>query len=327
MEFGEDMETRQSSAEIIELNDKAASDIALFCDIAESKGANLTLSQIIQLTSLGVDEAQLSRAWSNHEKLNAEFEIESGVVYKKGAADDPSSKLEFGERARRASSNVDFANRFGRYLANNNTLVLSISGSTSYQSVSRHDDLDFFCILKKDRVWIFLCRALLLARLFRSLDKKSPSICLSYVMDEDYARGEFTRPQDGLFARDALSTMVIHGESYYNALLKESAWMERYFRSMYASRTKHATEEVLPRSRKPSLVTRIVNYGLYLLAGNYIRVKSHLLNRRFAREGKTDRLFKLRMGSDHCIYESVNYLELRKKYEGLELSKQWKEIR
>ncbi len=135
-------------------------------------------------------------------------------------------------------------------------------------------------------------------------------------MDEEYAQGEFASSQDALFARDALTTRVLHGIEYYNALLVRCGWMANYFPRLYHSHVDRSGHAASIPSDTP-VFKRVVNMFLYHTAGAYIRVKSYLLNRKLAKEGKTDSNFLLRIGRDHCIYESFSYMKLRSMYIGL----------
>ena len=313
------METEQesSSESAFQLSPEKASDIALFCSVAKANDADLSLREIIQLTSLDISEADLERAWRVNADLQSKYHIDSGMVYaKENATRKQIVDSERWTRIERATSNIAWAKKFAAYIKGNNSLVLSISGSTSYLSVARGDDLDFFCIERKDTVWRFLVKSLIKARIFRLAHEGSPWLCLSYVMDEEYAGSEFSSNKDGLFARDAISTIVVHGDKYYGSLLKKSAWMEQFFPKMYRSRIMSADDGV--GSTKSGTFDRVLNYVLYLTAGTYIRIKSHLLNKKFERMGERSRLFKLRIGPDHCIYESRSYIQLRAMYSKLE---------
>lgn len=318
MECGADttIEGETMGPQTVLLSHEEASNIELFCSIAQENGHCLTLKQIIELTSLKLSEEELIATWNTSVSLGAKYIIDEGIVYERGVKDRALSKKELLERERRAEFNIRLARNFLGYLGKPNSLVLSISGSTSYLSVSEKDDLDFFCIARTRSMWLLMLRALILARLFRLVCKGTPQICLSYVMDEQFASKEFLTPQDGLFARDALSTIVIHGEEYYGALLKKSKWMERYFPSLYRSKT--LPQKEVPGTLPINSLVKIVNHFLYFTLGSYIRVKSYLLNRRFTYASAHERLFTIRLGADHCIYESVNYLNLRKKYSKIE---------
>jgi len=145
------------------------------------------------------------------------------------------------------------------------------------------------------------------------VQKDSPWLCLSYVADEQFAKREFASNRDGLFARDAVSARVVQGEEFYSDLLRENSWMAEYFPKLYSLQVAKSSNES-NKVKRDSTFTRIINMFLYYTAGSYIKLKSHLLNRKFSRDRKISSLFKLRVGVDHCIYESQDYLRLRKMY-------------
>ncbi len=319
MEFGRDMETENPQISPI-LNEKTLLNMKLFCDVAKANGASVSLKELIELTSIDFTEQQLAQSWNDYEILSSRFRIASGIVLESLVEDDPNSaKLtlrkteEISENFQRAISNISFATRFGSFLGSDSFKVLSISGSTSYLSASKTDDLDFFCISESGRMWKSFVKSLILARSFRLLQKDSPWLCLSYVADEQFAKREFASSRDGLFARDAISARVIHGEEYYSNLLRENSWMAEYFPKLYSLQIAKSSNAVKAMKRD-STFARIVNLFLYYTAGSYIKLKSYLLNRKFSRDRKISSLFKLRIGVDHCVYESQDYLRLRKMY-------------
>jgi hypothetical protein len=69
---------------------------------------------------------------------------------------------------------------------------------------------------------------------------------------------------------------------------------------------------------RQSLLTFCANSLLYWTVGSYLRVKSYLLNRKLGRLGDRKKQFELKIGKDHCIFESNRYRELRGLYGELE---------
>jgi hypothetical protein len=275
------------------------------------------------LASIDFSEEQFSKAWQDCELLSSRYKISSGFIVEKTSRDIPSpdgfdeiletEQKENSERYLRATSNVSYAKRFSSFIGNRLFKVLSISGSTSYYSVSKDDDLDFFCIVENGRMWTRFVKSLLLARAFRIAVKNSPWLCLSYVADEPFAKSEFAKNHDALLARDAISARVIRGEQCYGDLLRENSWMAQYFPKLYGVRVR-GLKLNRPDEFKESTANRIANLFLYYTAGSYIKIKSHLLNRKFTKKGKKSALFRLRIGHDHCIYESADYVKLRRMY-------------
>ncbi len=299
------------------LSDQNETDIRLFCEIAKEKGSLISLKEILVLTSFNVSEQELEEAWLTS-SLRGHYALASGKVVEKSK---PISEVLFEEEERfsRARTNIYFARRFAAALSTENPKVLSISGSTSYQSVSRRDDVDFFCITSEGTMWISLTKSLLLARVFRLSLNECPWICLSYVMDENYAASEFTSPQDGLFARDALAAIVLRGADFYEGLLEKCSWMREYFPKLYQLRVRPGQMNTVHLNVKKSTssVDQIGNLFLYFTVGTYIRLKSYLLNRKLSKSKDRSGPFILRIGKDHCIYESLSYLRLRRMYSQL----------
>lgn len=322
------------------LSPSTVSNIRLFCEVARANGSSLSISDLLLLISLELSESELKDAWRNCESLNMKYDIDSGFVVERnekrsksrGAADPQAAyeETESLDRLARASSNISFAMSFGSFIGDKCFKVLAISGSTSYLSVSEDDDLDFFCISRTGSMWTSLVRSLLLARAFRLSLTGAPWLCLSYVADEEFAKSEFERNQNGVIARDALSARVIHGKEFYYNILKRSSWMKQYFPKLYSLRLMRSPGNSPDRistegknapdlqSQISSPIRKIVNLFLYYTAGSYIKLKANLLNRRFAKLGKRSSLFKLRIGPDHCIYESVDYMSLKEMYSRLE---------
>ncbi len=319
------METENSGAPA-QLTEEVLSNMKLFCDVARENGSSISLKDLIALTSINFSEEQLANSWDSYRTLSSQYGLASGIVLEKVDTDEfgEARTVEYSHRFERANSNIAHANQFAALLnrAGSAFKVLSVSGSTSYLSVSETDDLDFFCIGKSGAMWASFVRALILARAFRFAKKNSPAICLSYVSDENFVRREFSNNKNGLFARDALSTKVIGGEAYFVNLLRENSWMALYFPRLYGLRIKHGSGPGHPPNNRTQAMVfeRILNLFLYYTAGTYIRIKSYLLNRKFSRDGKFSSLFKLRMDYDHCIYESADYVRLRRLYDGLEKS-------
>lgn len=300
--------------------------IEILYEIAKENGARLSLSDVLDLASLTVDEKELVGAWNHSQFLRGKYTLASGEVLEKS-----SPQIDYGEaskRVARADYNLRVASEFALMFENDESLeVLCVSGSTSYRSASEDDDLDFFCVTKNGSAWIFLLKALFHRRLFQMKEnaegKKLPPICFSYVMEDSCARNLFSERSDGLFARDSITAIVLKGEQVYASLLRDCRWIETYFPKIYRARlndkqlTKHITLEKKIESAhqwQANILLRAVNGILFITLGNYIRFKSYLLNRRFARNGSNERLFKAKISKSYCLFESENYSHLRNKY-------------
>ena len=303
------------------LNEAQERNIDLLCQVANQNGAPISLKEIMELTSLDTREEELLNAWNRSELLSDRYSIVGGRVIEKTAFFIETNEVR--TRYDRAESYLNHARKFSTLFKHDKDLeMLSVSGSTSYCSVSEDDDLDFFCITRNDSLWIFLSKALIRSRLFRARDKGSPVLCFSFVIEESHARKLFSKHGDGLFARDAITAIVLKGEEFYRNLLKENKGIGSYFPKMYSARIPELSSmqpkiPKYPSQSRASIARKIANRILQHTLGNYIRFKSNLLNRRFAKTGDNKRIFKVHVRKGCFLFESNGYLELRKKYAGL----------
>jgi hypothetical protein len=316
---GEGLQGKQPGAE-----SSLENDIAVLFEAAASNGHILSLGEIAELVSLS--RAELQRTWNKSEYLNSKYVLSDELILEqeldsKEKANVIASKK---KRHQRALSYIEYGRRFSTHFAFDKSVkLLSISGSTSYYSSAEHDDLDFFCITFDDNVWIFITKALLLARVFRLSNPDSPPLCFSYVLGESRASKIFATQRTGLMARDALSAIPLIGSEFYHDLLIRNSWVSKYFpvkykRMLSSTNSTHErtfTRSVSPRAvrRGPALL-RVLNMVLFVAVGNYISLKAFLLNRKFAKSDKTRKIFKTQVELDRHLFESLRYLELNRKY-------------
>jgi hypothetical protein len=292
-------------------------EISFLAGIAKANGSLLSLKDFLALTRTNLSEEQLKAWWAITPELAGSYELKNGLIIERGS-DYPrtvpnSLDREQAKRAR-AESYARYAREFASFCTGQETKLIAISGSTSYHTSAATDDLDIFCITKPDHLWLFLTKSLLLARFLQVFRRSEPRICFSYAVDQNFVMNEFLPMRDPLFARDALTTTVIHGHEFYEELLKKSSWISNYFPHLYQQRT-NAVHLAPGREKIASAPSRrFLNTLLLVLVGNYVAFKSALLNRRLRKQGKLSSLFKARIGPDHCIFESVRYSKLRDMY-------------
>lgn len=309
----------ETSLESTLFPDSVIAEIKLLSEIAKSNGSLISLGDISVLTHCDLSEEQLKSSWQANPDLANSFELHNGFVIERSGPESHILLLqrEFRKRAV-AKRNTSIAKEFVRLCGESKIPLIALSGSTSYQSVSETDDLDFFCIARSDSLWIFLVKALLLARVFRLVRRNTPRICFSYAMDQKFAERAFSTSNDALFARDALAATVLSGSESYASLLKKSTWISNHFPRLYSQRTNmigfNANQGAQATS---SPASKFLNNLLQIVVGRYILVKSNLLNRKFARSAKSSSLFAVNVGPDHCIFESVRYSNLRTMYDRL----------
>ena len=301
-----------------EISEKEEAKIAAFCQIAKHNGNTLTLSELLQATSMAATEEDFERAWNLNATLSARYALDAGLILERGE-DGPLGTAELErESVRRSARNLGLASEFAGLCVDGRVRLLAVAGGNSYRRAGPRDDIDLFCVTAKDSLWVFMLRSLLLARLYRSSRKRTAPFCFSYALDERSAQEEFARARDGLFARDALMAHVIHGDGFYLSLIRASGWMNAYFPNLYALRTAgtgptgRGDGAGIAQSRPAD---SILNSFLYYTLGTYIRLKAFLLNGRYRKRGNTSAVFRATVSKDRCVYESNRYRRLRRMYD------------
>lgn len=289
--------------------------VKLYHDVARANGSVMSITEILGLLPERASEAELARVIESSRLLKSKLEIKSGYVVDKAGEAELGTTLKENARSRMAaSSNMRAAAVFFSLMHSNPFRMVSVSGSTSYNSASRSKDVDFFCVAPRDELWLSLTHGLIMARVFSLLHRDAPQICFSCVMDEAYARLLFRSPRGPLFARDALELKVFRGSELYESLLQQASWISVLYPARFPSLGDRDASLESARAGKSTLV-RVLNGFLFLAVGGFIRVKSSLHNRRFVSLGQSENEFAVRSGKDHLIYESSRYQRLRQKYD------------
>ena len=287
----------------------------LLLAIARVKGSYLSAKDIDQLTELLPAGSNLGTIWNRIPSLDSRYQLQGDLLIGKHVTARTDPFMDSNRQRARAERYIEHAREFSFLAGKRWIRVLSVSGSTSYKATSENDDIDIFCVTKKDSLWIFLTKALLLARVFRLARPSSPRFCFSCMLDEEYAKELFASPNDALFARDALTAQVLQGPLYYKGLLQRGQWLSDYFPKLYWQRkAQHVATMEETEITRQSPARKVLNNFLFFTVGNYLRLKSKLLNRKLRKTGRLDSLFTIISGSDHCIFESQGYRELRRMY-------------
>ena len=297
------------------------SKVELLLAIARAKGSLLSAKDIDELTGLLPAGAELGSIWNQIPSLDSRYEVKGDLLVEKRLSNNQASSGAVENqkwRRARAERYIEYAREFSFLSGRVWIRVLAVAGSTSYKATSENDDIDIFCVTEKDSLWIYLLKALLLARVFKLIRPRSPRFCFSCMLDEDYARRLFASPNDALFARDALTAQVLRGSLFYDDLLQRGQWLSGYFPKLHGLRkaqlagTFEDTTITLPSSARKAL-----NHFLFFTVGSYVRLKSILLNRKLRRTGRLDSVFRVISSPDHCIFESQSYQALRRVYSEL----------
>jgi hypothetical protein len=292
--------------------------VELLLAIARAKGSLLSAKDIDELTGLLPAGADLGSVWNQIPSLDSRYEVKGGLLVERRVSNNQASSGAIDDqkwRRARAERYIEYAREFSFFSGKTWIRVLSVAGSTSYRATSENDDLDIFCVTERDSLWIYLTKALLLARIFKLVRPGAPRFCFSCVLDEDYARRLFASRNDALFARDALTAQVLRGSLFYDGLLRTGQWLSDYFPKLHELRKAQHVEPLEGTGvTRPTAAQKVLNHFLFLTVGNYVRLKSILLNRKLRKTGQLDSFFTIISGRDHCIFESQGYQELRSIY-------------
>jgi hypothetical protein len=294
--------------------------IDILCQVAEMNGDKLYVSDLGQLLPIEAELDEFEHAILRSVFLSSKYAIVDGLLTAKKTGSLPVGYLDKAKRAKMllAMEHIEYGRRFAAFfIRDNNVKMIAVSGSTSYLSVSKSDDLDFFCITGDNSLWIFITQALLLGRFIRLIDRATPALCFSYVLGESRVKENFRTQRDGLLARDTLATKVLKGTQYYRSLLGQNRWLSVFFPRIYETKLSEDSEESVWKknasSRMEGGLTRVLNLLLYHTVGNYIKLKSRLLNSKLRSKGR-GRSFTALIEKDKHVFESDYYTELRRVY-------------
>jgi hypothetical protein len=302
------------------LNEAQKEAVLAYCRIAAASGALPSLKDLVELLPIDATAEELEERISSDESLASKVFVESGHVVLKSPGSDRRIAREAAEEAdrrrRRAIANLEAARVFAQ-LVNKDAIFVAVAGTNSYLSAAEGDDIDFYCITKTDGMWGFMLKSLILSRVCSLIRKATPPFCFSFVMDEKQAREELSRPKGALYARDTLTAKVISGGGAYRAILGNASWMRSHFPTVYERRLAEVDGDTGPwlSADKGS---RVMNMWLFLTLGSYVHLRAWVMNRKLAKQRKSDAIFKTWIGPGRLEYASRRYVELGKMYQALE---------
>lgn len=108
---------------------------------------------------------------------------------------------------------IAIGTKFIELLNKNYIEFAGITGSVSYIP-NPYDDIDIFIIAKTGMAWKSILDAILKRRIYKLND-----ICISLVMDADFAFSYFEKLTDKLIIRDALKTIPVYGQTFYHDII------------------------------------------------------------------------------------------------------------
>lgn len=139
--------------------------------------------------------------------------------------------------------------------------LVGVSGSVSMENAKKVDDIDFFIITQKNRLWISRILLLLILELSdkrrkrgEDLKKVSGKVCINLIVDEDSLG---ISKKDIYSAHEILQMRVLwQRDGIYQKYLEENEWVFKYLPNWTSARGPAASvSQVRPRgTNKPSAV-------------------------------------------------------------------------
>ncbi len=192
--------------------------------------------------------------------------------------------------------------------------VVGLSGSMAYDGSKPQDDIDFFMVVGRRRLWITLLLALFAARVLRQRNGGSPIFCFNRVVDLETCRETFRTLRDPMFAREALNVKVLMGEHHYRDLLTEARWMGEYFPRLYWLRCTSRSGSQPPSAPLRGPQWNLLNLAALLSLGPYLWLIGLVRNRRLRKKGNHASEFRTVIHPGFFALEARKYDALREEY-------------
>jgi hypothetical protein len=288
--------------------------IRTLVSVAAAHGSSISSAELVLLLPIGLFKSpkELESYLENDATLSQELLVSDGQITLKGLerlARGTPDRIDLSTR--RAQIAESFSDRLVR--ACPWIRLVAISGSTAYAGNNPDDDLDFYIVTRRNRLWATLLFAMLAARLYKLENSESPQLCFNRFQEEDECQDSFRSLQDPLFAREALSLRVLRGQSYYNELVRSASWMQHFFPGLFRQVLASAP---LPTqvNETDSRVWSIVNGMAFVVLPPYLALVGAWRNRRLAHEARLDARFRTVIQRGFFAYESKKYDHLRDIY-------------
>lgn len=193
-------------------------------------------------------------------------------------------------------------------------LVAGLSGSTVYGHAKPDDDLDFFLVVARRRMWVTLLVAFLLARIDRRR-LAAPIYCFNRSLEDYEWSSDFNGFREPLVAREALTMLILRGEVHYASILETSDWMASYYPELYeARRNSHSAGSRGESHLRGGFHWGLLNGVAFMVVASYLAMMGCLRNARLGRKGRFEAQFRTVIRRGFCAYESNKYEDLRDTY-------------
>ncbi len=281
--------------------------ILFFVDIANMNGAAITLGDLLDLLPLNINSTgELAEAITN--QLGDQLVVKDGYVARRDrTALIGSTKSSVNESNRKIQDTKIFVESNPKLFSD--AVIVAVSGSASYGSANSDDDVDVFLVTRSGVLWKTLFRILLYIRAKRVLRLDGgflSKLCFSIAFTVDGFEELLKTRSDPLTARELVALKPIKGGTTLNWYLSSAGWIRSYYPRFSPRRTNTAPPTEHRHSVSEALVGRLV--------GSYLEFVARIRNHLFKLQGSYDSMFKVVRGKNMLIYESLRYVELRRRY-------------
>lgn len=285
--------------------------------IAAMNGSSISTAELQPLLPSRIfeDPESVERFVATDQHLREMLQVRSGEVFPRGAHE---LAVRRGAQRRLAEERVRLAESFVPRLERlcPGLELLAISGSTAFGGAEPEDDVDIFLVTSRGRMWVELLMAMAIAKLDRMGRPGTPTFCFNRVTELEPCRSVFARPGDALFAREALSLKVLHGDERFRELLRSAAWMEDHFPNLYHGAVHADPRGISLHAESGSAVWSLANVVGFLVLAPYLWLAGIVRNRRLRRQGNAGALFRTVVRYRFFSYESNKFEALRAQYLG-----------
>lgn len=282
--------------------------IIFFVSVAQSNNAAISLRELLNL--MPTDQVHSADQLKDiiRECLGETLLVEAGYVVTREALKlvetTRMAQLESAKKIQQVKSFVDSHHKLFA-----DALVVAVSGSASYGSANKGDDVDIFLITKNGALWSTLFKILLYIRIRRILRVDSENIsnlCFSVAFTKRGFEELLKSRSDPLSARELINLKPVKGGETLGWYLANTEWIKGYYPSFSSPS---------PRKQPPMALGRKQDdTPLSILLGAYLATVAKLRNTLFRLQGRDQDVFRVIRSKDRLIYESHRYVELRTRY-------------
>jgi hypothetical protein len=282
--------------------------------IAAAHGSSISSAETLLLLPSGTFECieELESFVETDPTLSGQLLVHGGQIVLRNAGNFGVRASQLNLSDRRGQLAQSFTDRFAARCPW--IRFVGISGSTAYAAAKPSDDIDFFIVTQRNRLWITLLVGMTAARIHRVKHPAWPVLCLNRILEEDVCRDEFRKAQDALFAREALSLRVLEGVTFYRELVESAPWMKRIFPELYRKVTTLDEGRSQAARRDGGLLWSFANVAAFTVLATYLPIVGLWRNRRLVRQGNLTARYRTIIERGFFAYESRKYENLRQTY-------------